>query len=160
MEFDEFKQNVQRWATERGIYEHSTPTAQALKAVSEMGETADAVIKDERDKLKDGIGDTVVCLVNLARMTGVEINHRHNYSMEPATHVAAAASAMVGLAALNTVEPMQRLHLSLAIGSAMEALDVLAQAVELDFMDCCYAAWQEIKDRKGRMVAGGAFVKE
>jgi len=36
--FEQFQQNVQRWATERGIYEHSTALAQALKAVSEVGE--------------------------------------------------------------------------------------------------------------------------
>jgi hypothetical protein len=30
----------------------------------------------------------------------------------------------------------------------------------LDINECCESAWIEIKDRKGRMVAGGAFVKE
>jgi hypothetical protein len=45
MTFEDFKTNVQQWATERGIYEHSTAVAQALKAVSELGELCDAVVK-------------------------------------------------------------------------------------------------------------------
>jgi hypothetical protein len=39
-------------------------------------------------------------------------------------------------------------------------LDLLARINDLDFLQCCESAWLEIKDRKGRMVAGGAFVKE
>ena len=33
MKFETFKKNVERWASERGIYEHSTPKAQLLKAM-------------------------------------------------------------------------------------------------------------------------------
>ena len=100
MTFEQFRNNVESWAEVRGIYEHSTKHAQALKAVSEIGELADAVIKGDQAALKDAIGDVIVCLVNLSVMSGLDIN------------------------------------------------------------ECCESAWLEIKDRKGRMVAGGAFVKE
>jgi NTP pyrophosphatase (non-canonical NTP hydrolase) len=100
MNFEQFSANVKAWAESRGIYEHSSKHAQALKAVSEMGELADAVIKGDRDALQDAIGDVIVCLVNLSEMSGLDINK------------------------------------------------------------CCESAWHEIKDRKGRMVAGGAFVKD
>src|SRR5690554_5846498 len=72
MNWNEFKQNVERWAEERGIYEHSTPEAQLLKALSELGELADAVVKNDREALKDAIGDVAVCMVNYARMTGAD----------------------------------------------------------------------------------------
>lgn len=97
---NELELKVVQWATDRGIIEHSTTHAQALKAVSEMGEVADAVIKGQRDELIDGIGDVIVCLINLAHMNGTNLG------------------------------------------------------------ECLGAAWDEIKDRKGRMVPGGAFVKE
>lgn len=48
MTFEQFRNNVESWAEVRGIYEHSTKHAQALKAVSEMGELADAVIKGDQ----------------------------------------------------------------------------------------------------------------
>ena len=96
----DIEQKVIQWAAERQIYEHSTSQAQVLKAVSEMGELADASIKADRDALIDAIGDVMVCLTNVAFMTGT------------------------GLA------------------------------------ECFDRAWNEIKDRRGRMVRGGAFVKE
>ena len=98
--FDEFQANVEHWADARGIYEHSTLQAQVLKAVSEMGELADAAIKGDGAALEDAIGDVVVCLINTAFLAQVNMN------------------------------------------------------------ECFARAWNEIKDRKGRMVAGGAFVKE
>ena len=36
--FEQFQTNVQQWSEARGIYAHSTALAQALKAVSEVGE--------------------------------------------------------------------------------------------------------------------------
>ena len=50
MTFDEFKNNVEQWAAERGIYEHSTAEAQLLKA-----QEKDAGLLVERvGFLKDG----------------------------------------------------------------------------------------------------------
>src|SRR5690625_5506282 len=82
MTFDEFKQNVETWAAERGIYEHSTPEAQLLKALSELGELADAVIKNDIEGIKDGVGDVAVCMVNYARLAGVGINEIWYYEGE------------------------------------------------------------------------------
>lgn len=160
--FEQFQQNVQQWATERGIYEHSTPLAQALKAVSEVGELCDAVIKNDRDALIDAIGDVAVCLVNWARMRKVAIDPA-DYSHGPtfganqgAQQLAADIAYAVGkIASYDRIKPAQG---SLAV--AISGLFLLARNSGLDFDDCCGAAWNEIKDRKGRMVAGGAFVKE
>ncbi len=69
----DIEQKVIQWATERQIYEHSTSQAQVLKAVSEMGELADASIKADRDALIDAIGDVMVCLTNVAFMTGADL---------------------------------------------------------------------------------------
>lgn len=73
MTFQEFQANVERWATERGIYEHSTLHAQTLKAASEMGELCDAIAKGDMEAAIDGIGDTLVTLVNVAYMRGVSM---------------------------------------------------------------------------------------
>lgn len=89
---------VRIWAQARGVYEHSTPQAQTLKAMSELGELTDNILKG-RD-VRDDIGDVIVCLINVAAMK------------------------------------------------------------ETNLSECLHLAWNEIKDRKGRMVPGGAFVKE
>lgn len=166
MTFEEFVENVQGWAAERGIYEHSTALAQALKACSEAGELCDAVIKSDRDALRDAIGDVMVCLVNVSAMANVKCSPCHQ-SMERDKHTAAAMSArwVSHVAASACVDIIDgKLHDSSSLPFDMKhaviALKSMAGSADLDFMDCCEAAWSEIKDRKGRMVAGGAFVKE
>ena len=98
--FEQLTSNVQEWAAARGIYEHSSARAQLLKAFSEMGELADAEIKDDGIAAVDAVGDVLVCLINLCVLR------------------------------------------------------------DIDIVACLAAAWDEIKDRKGRMVPGGAFVKD
>lgn len=73
MTFDEFKSNVEQWAALRGIYRHSTAEAQLLKAMSELGELADAHIKQDGPEKADGLIDTIVCLINYAHMEGIDM---------------------------------------------------------------------------------------
>lgn len=100
MTLNDLETKILGWSAERGILEHSTPAAQTLKAMSEMGELADNILKGRHSAARDDIGDIVVCLINVAHMIGA------------------------------------------------------------DLTACLETAWDDIKDRKGRMVAGGAFVKE
>ena len=53
-----------RWSEQRKIIPNSTPSTQLLKAISEMGELADATIKNDREAAMDGVGDVFVCLIN------------------------------------------------------------------------------------------------
>lgn len=98
--YKELERLVHIWSAERGIYVHSTAEAQLLKAVSEMGELADAEVKKDHGGRIDAVGDVLVCLLNYAAMSGFSLEH------------------------------------------ALEK------------------AYDQIKDRKGKMVPGGAFVKE
>lgn len=91
---------VLEWSAQRGILEYSSKQAQCLKAVSEVGELSDAVLKADHDAIVDGIGDSIVCLINLAAMQGVDLH------------------------------------------------------------ECVSRAYDEIKDRKGRLNTHGAWVKE
>lgn len=158
MNWNEFKNNVESWATERGIYEHSTPEAQLLKALSELGELADAVIKNDRDGLKDAIGDVAVCLVNYEKM----VREEKGIWCEPAPTGGATANSRIGDIAVDIGLVLLNngaVNYSIA-GAAIESLQHIASKHGLDFMYCCKCAWREIKDRKGRMAAGGAFVKD
>lgn len=69
----DFITNVQNWAGERGIYDYSTGTAQLLKAISEMGELADAHAKMDILEMKDAVGDILVCLVNYCKLEGLDL---------------------------------------------------------------------------------------
>ena len=56
--------DVIRWSEARKIIPNSNPATQLLKAVSEMGELADATIKGNREDAMDAVGDVLVCLIN------------------------------------------------------------------------------------------------
>lgn len=55
--------DIVRWAEARKIIPNSRPEMQLLKAISEMGELADATIKNQREDIIDSIGDVMVCLI-------------------------------------------------------------------------------------------------
>ena len=73
MSFAEVEMEVIRWSEARGIIQNSDSKTQVLKAVSEMGELADAVIKRDKAAVIDGIGDVLVCLVNVAAIEDVDL---------------------------------------------------------------------------------------
>ena len=56
--------DIVRWAEARKIIPNSNPSTQLLKAVSEIGELADATIKGSREDAMDAVGDVLVCLIN------------------------------------------------------------------------------------------------
>lgn len=64
---------VESWACDRRIVPNSTPMAQLLKTVSELGELADGTLKNDREEIVDGIGDVLVTLVIYARLQGVTL---------------------------------------------------------------------------------------
>jgi NTP pyrophosphatase (non-canonical NTP hydrolase) len=64
---------IVQWAEARKIIPNSTPATQLLKAVSEMGELADATIKNDRDGILDAVGDVMVCLVNYCALQDINL---------------------------------------------------------------------------------------
>lgn len=92
--------DVIRWSEARGIIPNSTSLAQWEKAREELYELRDALVERNRTDIIDGLGDVLVCLINVAALENVDLTH------------------------------------------------------------CLKAAYEEIKDRKGRMNAAGIFVKE
>jgi NTP pyrophosphatase (non-canonical NTP hydrolase) len=66
-------EKVERWAEDRKIIPNSTPQAQLLKAMSELGELADATLKGDLDGMIDGLGDTLVTLIIYARLAGITL---------------------------------------------------------------------------------------
>ena len=65
--------DVIRWAEARGIIENSDSKTQLLKAVSEMGELADAIIKRDRPNIIDGLGDVLVCLIVVGALEDTDL---------------------------------------------------------------------------------------
>lgn len=73
MNFEELEARVVAWSAARQIIPNSTPQAQFLKAVSEVGELADALNKRDTPAIKDAVGDTLVCLINMCELLGISM---------------------------------------------------------------------------------------
>ena len=73
MSYAEVELQIIRWAEARKIIPNSTPDTQLLKAMSELGELADATIKKDKDGIIDGVGDVMVCLVNYCALQDINL---------------------------------------------------------------------------------------
>jgi NTP pyrophosphatase (non-canonical NTP hydrolase) len=71
--FAEVELDIIRWAEARKIIPNSSPETQLLKAVSEMGELADATIKKDKEDIVDAVGDVMVCLINYCALQDINI---------------------------------------------------------------------------------------
>lgn len=89
-----YAERIREWADARNLITGSTPQAQFVKLIEEIGELAEAIAKNKEEQFEDSIGDAFVVLTILAAQQNVAIEQ------------------------------------------------------------CIANAWNEIKDRKGRMING------
>lgn len=73
MSYADYEMRIIQWAEARQIIPNSTPETQLLKAISEMGELANATIKGNLDDIKDGVGDVMVCLINYCALQDINL---------------------------------------------------------------------------------------
>jgi NTP pyrophosphatase (non-canonical NTP hydrolase) len=73
MSYADVEMKIIQWSEARKIIPNSTPDTQLLKAMSELGELADATIKKDRAGIIDGVGDVMVCLVNYCALLDINL---------------------------------------------------------------------------------------
>lgn len=71
--YREVEMEIVRWSEARRIIPNSTPLAQTKKAMEEIGELYDALTDGDIEAARDGIGDTVVCLINVCALMNVDL---------------------------------------------------------------------------------------
>ena len=73
MAYDAVEIKIIQWSEARKIIPNSTPSTQLLKCMSELGELADATIKNDHDGIIDAVGDVMVCLVNYCALQDINL---------------------------------------------------------------------------------------
>lgn len=73
MSYADIEIKIIQWAEARGIVPNSTPATQLLKAMSELGELADATIKNDKYEIVDAVGDVMVCLINYCALQDINL---------------------------------------------------------------------------------------
>lgn len=64
---------VEQWAEAKGILSKATPLTQAMKTQEEVNELYRAILDDNRDEIKDAIGDIMVTLIIQCKMQGMDL---------------------------------------------------------------------------------------
>ena len=73
MSYADIEIKIIQWAEARKIIPNSNPESQLLKAVSEIGELADATIKKDKEAIVDSVGDVMVCLINYCALQDINL---------------------------------------------------------------------------------------
>ena len=73
MSYANIEIKIIQWSEDRKIIPNSTPEVQLLKAMSEMGELADATIKKDQEAIVDSVGDVMVCLINYCALQDINL---------------------------------------------------------------------------------------
>jgi NTP pyrophosphatase (non-canonical NTP hydrolase) len=140
---NELQSLIINWAKERNIHTEYCAPKQRLKLLEEVGETAAAILKNDKEKCKDGVGDIFVVLVILYLQLGIE----QDFNVKPYEK-------------FEELSEQERLMTLLYYHDAVgfDQLHYFCQENELDLVECANIAWNEIKDRKGKTV-DGTFIK-
>ena len=72
-DFFELEVLIEEWAKEKGILDKATTMKQAEKTHEEVLELMSAIDEDNREEIKDAIGDIMVTLIIQAKMQGMTI---------------------------------------------------------------------------------------
>lgn len=73
MSWNEVELKVIRWSEARQIIPNSTSLAQHTKALEELHELGAALENKDRPGIIDGLGDVLVCLINIAALEDLDL---------------------------------------------------------------------------------------
>lgn len=136
--------NVLNWADERNLLRPECAEKQYLKFLEEVGETARAILKNNKNEIIDGFGDIAVTVIilssQLKKTQHFFLNEKRGFYLDFSKLLSQVSSQHIDTLCLDT-------------------LIMTARGYGYDIEECLQSAWNEIKDRKGKTI-NGTFIKE
>lgn len=178
MEFNEIEKLVLEWADERKIIDFNAwrqmypqvLRTQCLKLTEEIGELLQAMYDCDEDAVKDAIGDSLVVMTSLVWALP---NHSIETTMLDDLYKQACADKYTSYHSLDTLAGSALGNIASAIVKNKPSADIkqglfrlmiflhhIAKDYELSLVECYEAAYNVIKDRKGKTTVDGNFIKE
>lgn len=157
MELQKLITNVQQWSIDRGL-DKADSKKQMLKLYEEFGELASGLAKGNKEVVKDSIGDVIVVLIILAQQQGIKTIADLHYD-NSVSDIMLMTSTLIGTLSYHISNDHQEFMFYNIIQMIVASTELIAKGQELDFEDCLSQAWNEIKDRKGKLI-DGVWVKE
>ena len=140
----ELQKKIIQWAKDKDLLKLENAPKQRLKLLEEVGETAAAILKNNTDDIKDGIGDIFVVLVILSEQLSEEILFDMNG--------VAKDDDQDFVFLFDNILNSKRIYFSISY------LNDICKKLDLDLTECANLAWNEIKDRTGQTI-DGTFIK-
>lgn len=152
----ELIEKVEAWSTERGL-NTADPSKQRLKLWEEFGELNAAIARNNRDGVIDAIGDMLVVMIIYKQQLG----YSSNELFYPKQYIVDFLSRLDDTSLIDYIGRGvydSRSYIA-SLGMVVENLTVLAYRLDTNLKECLQSAYDEIKDRRGKMI-NGVFVKE
>ena len=161
---------IHQWAKERGIFDKSTPFNQLLKTHEEVGELIKACYDDDRPAIQDAIGDVMVTLINYCYFRKENFNNvfLNGLSLRPIIEDTclkqsfSVNSMLIDLFKFECNKSKYNNDVDFVYDAMIYFVKHLNGFTKLlkgtTLVDCLNIAYNEIKNRTGRMI-NGKFVK-
>ena len=153
---EELIKKVQEWSAERGL-NTADPNKQRLKLWEEFGELNAAIARDNRKDAIDAIGDMIVVMIIYKQQLGYDSNDVFYPRKDNVDFLGRLEDIdlidFIGRGIYDSGNYIE------GLGMVVENLTVLAYRLNTNLEECLAAAYDVIKDRKGKMI-NGVFVKE
>lgn len=149
---------IEQWAEDRNLINGCKPIDQAMKLFSEAGELSDNVGKG-RD-IKDDVGDVFVVLTIISKQLdkSLEQLNIHKYSWAQGGNKELTLELISSLTEFAKWASLDYYHGGI-VKRILNILSGIARNHKTTLEDCVQVAYNDIKDRKGKMI-NGVFIKE
>lgn len=147
---------IEQWAEDRNLISGSTQQKQFIKLMEEFGELCAGIARNDKEKIKDSIGDCCVVLIILNEQLKIkkDLTFTYDFQIEsPENHIK------------YTMRCFNDLSWLIVNGNGYDLNDLTlelngyARYYGFTTLECLKHAYEQIKDRKGR-IREGIWIKE
>lgn len=149
-------QQIEQWAEERNLIKGSTPEKQKFKLFEEIGELSRGINRKNIELIKDGVGDCFIACTVLALQTDESLRPMFFKNTDLRGFKSDAYYLGQYLADAVSFDPASG---SRRFFRLIGVLNAICVNYGLTLKECVQHAYDQIKDRKGKMI-DGVFVKE
>ena len=155
-DMEELINKVVQWSKDRNL-NTADPNKQRLKLWEEFGELNASIARNDREGAIDAIGDMLVVMIIYKQQLGYGSNELFYPRKDNLDFMGRLEDIdlidCIGHGIYNSGSCIE------GLGMVVEHLTMLAYRLNTNLKECLAAAYDVIKDRKGKMI-NGVFVKE
>lgn len=152
----ELIEKVEQWSKDRNLHT-ADPNKQRLKLWEEFGELNASIARDDREGAIDAIGDMLVVMIIYKQQLGYGSNELFHSGKDDIDFLGRLEDIdLIDFIGRGIYDSRSYIE---GLGMIVDNLTVLAYRLSTNLEECLAAAYDVIKDRKGKTI-NGVFVKD